>query len=82
MVGFKPTAQVKIYCALAVLAVATPINLTGTKLQGYFAIFGFTAELIGALVVGIWLLIAHRHHGLGVLVHRKADVGAQRAEAP
>ncbi|MFV8315488.1 APC family permease [Mycobacterium sp. 23] len=74
MVGFRPTAQAKIYCALAVLAVATLINLTGTKILGYFAIFGFTAELIGALVVGIWLLISHRHHGLGVLFH---SFGAQ-----
>lgn len=69
MVGFRPTALAKIFCALAVLAVATLINLTGTKILGYFAIFGFTAELIGALVVGVWLLITHRAHGLGVLFH-------------
>ncbi|ORU96840.1 APC family permease [Mycobacterium bohemicum] len=74
MAGFRPTAYAKIYCALAVLAVATLINLTGTKILGYFAIFGFTAELIGALVVGVWLLVSHRAHGLGVLFH---SFGAQ-----
>ena len=31
------------------------------------AIIGFVAEIIGALVVGVWLLIAHREHNLGVL---------------
>lgn len=69
MFGFAPTVEAKIYCGLAVLAVATLINLTGTKILGYFAIFGFSAELIGALVVGVWLLVMHRHHGLGVLFH-------------
>ncbi|VBA39145.1 APC family permease [Mycobacterium attenuatum] len=69
MFGFAPTVEAKIYCGLAVLAVATLINLTGTKILGYFAIFGFSAELIGALVVGVWLLVMHRHHGLGVLLH-------------
>ncbi|WP_232065876.1 APC family permease [Mycobacterium heidelbergense] len=69
MFGFAPTVPAKVCCGLAVLVVATLINLTGTKILGYFAIFGFSAELIGALVVGVWLLVAHRHHGLGVLFH-------------
>ncbi|WP_081282413.1 APC family permease [Mycobacterium asiaticum] len=74
MFGFAPTVQAKIYCALAVLAIATLINLTGTKILGYFAIFGFAAELIGAVVVGVWLLCTERHHGLGALFH---SYGAQ-----
>ncbi len=74
MFGFAPSVHAKIYCALGVLVVATLINLTGTKILGYFAIFGFSAELIGALVVGVWLLLTHRHHGLGVLFH---SFGAQ-----
>lgn len=74
MFGFAPSVQAKIYCGLAVLALATVINLTGTKMLGYFAIFGFTAELVGALVVGTWLLLTQRHHGLGVLFN---SFGAQ-----
>lgn len=69
VLGFTPSVHATIWCALAILAVATTINLTGTKILSYFAIFGFTAELIGALVVGVWLLISQRHHGLGVLFH-------------
>lgn len=65
--GFTSTAGTTVLCALAVLLLATAINLTGTKMLSYFAIFGFTAELLGALAVGGWLLLTQRHHGLGVL---------------
>ncbi|MDI9976811.1 amino acid permease [Rhodococcus sp. IEGM 1307] len=67
VVGFTPSVTTTIVCALAVLVLATVINFGGTKILGYAAIFGFAAELVGALVVGIWLLVAERHHGLGVL---------------
>jgi len=72
--GFTSSHYTTILCALAVLALATMINLTGTKALSYFAIFGFSAELIGAVVVGVWLLLTNRHHGLGVLFH---SFGAQ-----
>ena len=74
VLGFTPTVNTTVLCALAVLVLATVINLTGTKMLSYFAIFGFTAELIGALVVGVWLLLTERHHSLGVLFH---SFGAQ-----
>ncbi len=72
--GFTPTVYTTVLCALAILLLATVINLTGTKMLSYFAIFGFAAELIGALVVGAWLLLTQRHHGLGVLFN---SFGAQ-----
>jgi amino acid transporter len=31
------------------------------------AVIGFSAEIVGALAVGGWLLVTHRHHNLGVL---------------
>lgn len=67
VLGIEVSPQTNIVCALGILAVATLINLTGTRMLSYFAIFGFTAELIGALVVGAWLLFTERRHGLGVL---------------
>jgi amino acid transporter len=72
--GFAPSVHATVCCALAVLTIATVINMTGTKMLGYFAIFGFAAELIGALVVGVWLLLTQRHHGLDALFH---SFGAQ-----
>ncbi|MEW2357374.1 amino acid permease [Spirillospora sp. NPDC029432] len=67
MLGFEPTATTTIGCALAVLLIATLINLSGTRWLSLAAIIGFSAELVGALVVGVWLLATERHHGLGVL---------------
>ncbi len=72
--GFETNPNITVVCALAILALATLINITGTKMLSYFAIFGFTAELIGALAVGAWLLITQRHHGLDVLFN---SFGAQ-----
>ncbi|MCE1177790.1 MAG: amino acid permease [Micrococcales bacterium] len=67
MLGLEPSVNMTILCALAILALATVINFMGTRVLAAVAIIGFTAELLGALVVGLWLLIAHREHNLGVL---------------
>jgi amino acid transporter len=65
--GFASSTATTIACALGLLLLATVINFGGTKVLSAAAVFGFVAEIIGAIVVGVWLLIAHRHHGLGVL---------------
>lgn len=48
---------------------ATLLNLGGTKLLARAAIFGFAAELAGAVVVGIWLLTAHREQNFSAIFH-------------
>jgi len=65
--GIEPSVNVTIACALALIVLATAINFMGTKVLATAAMFGFAAELIAALVVGGWLLIAHREHGLDAL---------------
>lgn len=65
--GFEATVNTTIVCALALLVLATAINFLGTRVLATAAIIGFTAEIVGALVVGGWLLIAHREQSLGVL---------------
>jgi len=65
--GVDATANNTIAFALALLAFATVINFLGTKVLAKAAIIGFVAEIIGAIVVGGWLLIAHREHNLGII---------------
>ncbi|MBS1694720.1 MAG: amino acid permease [Actinobacteria bacterium] len=65
--GVEATVNNTILFALGLLVVATIINFMGTKVLATAAIIGFTAEIIGALVVGIWLLVAHREHNLGII---------------
>jgi amino acid transporter len=67
LLGYTATVNNTVLCAIAVIVLSTLINYAGTRVLSMAAIFGFVAEIIGALVVGVWLLVEHRHHGLGVL---------------
>jgi amino acid transporter len=52
-----------------VLIVATTLlNLSGTRWLARVAMFGFVCELVGAIVVGGYLLVFARHQPLKVLV--------------
>jgi amino acid transporter len=53
--------------ALGLLALSTILNLSGTKWLARMVLFGFLAELIGALVVGAYLLMFWRVQSLHVL---------------
>lgn len=66
VVGIEPSIENAIICALALLAIATLINFGGTKILSWAAIAGFTAEIVGALVVGVWLLLFNRHNDFSV----------------
>lgn len=67
VLGIDSTTTMTVVCAVALIVIVTLLNLGGTKLLAKVAFFGFAAELVGALVVGGWLLLTERHHGLGVL---------------
>jgi amino acid transporter len=67
VLGIEPTTTVTVVCAVALILVVTFLNLGGTKLLAKVAFFGFAAELVGAIVVGGWLLLTERHHNLSVL---------------
>ena len=49
------------------IAFTTALNVSGTRLLARVAMFGFVCELIGAILVGGWLLIAARHQQLSIL---------------
>ena len=65
--GFTATVNTTIVCALVLLLLATAINFMGTRVLAVAALIGFTAEILGALAVGGWLLLTHREHDFGVL---------------
>jgi len=66
--GFDATPGVTAAVAFGLVAVATALNLLGTQLLARVALFGFVCELVGAIVVGLYLLAFHRHQGLGIVV--------------
>jgi amino acid transporter len=66
--ALEPTPVVTTTIALLLIAITTMLNLSGTRLLGRVAMFGFVCELAGALAVGSYLLIFARHQPLSALV--------------
>jgi amino acid transporter len=65
--GFAPTPTMTTTVALTMIAFATICNVSGTHVLARVAMFGFVCELIGALVVGAWLLFFVRHYPFSTL---------------
>jgi amino acid transporter len=65
--GAKAGQVGEVAIAVAMIAGTTALNLSGTKLLARVAMFGFVCELLGAIVVGGYLLIAARHQTFHVL---------------
>jgi amino acid transporter len=53
--------------AIIMIGLTTGLNLSGTRLLARVAMFGFICELIGAIVVGGYLLLFARHQPLSAL---------------
>jgi amino acid transporter len=66
--GFSATPGTTALVAFGLVAVATALNLLGTRLLARVAMFGFLCELAGAIVVGLFLLAFHRHNSLAIIV--------------
>ncbi|HWU64625.1 MAG TPA: amino acid permease [Ensifer sp.] len=60
LLGFELRPEVTTVIALVLVAVSTGLNMLGTKLLARIAMFGFICELVGAIVVGVYLLVFHR----------------------
>ncbi len=66
--GVDSTPVATTAIALVLLACTTLLNLSGTRLLARVAMFGFICELVGAIVVGGYLLLFARHQRLEVLL--------------
>ena len=66
--GMTGTPMGTTVIALALIAASTALNLCGTRPLARVAMFGFICELIGAIVVGGYLLIFARHQPLSILL--------------
>lgn len=67
LLGFTPTPAITTAVAICMIVVSTLFNVSGTRLLARVAMFGFICELIGAIVVGCYLLIFARHHSITAL---------------
>jgi amino acid transporter len=67
LLGMESSQNLTIIIAIALIAIVTLINFGGTKLLGQVAFFGFVAEIVGAVIVGVVLLVNHREQSFGVV---------------
>lgn len=74
--GFTNTRVSSVLVATGIMLLAYIINLGGTKVLSKFAMAGFAAELVGALFVGIWLLLFERHQNWTVFFHQFGSASA------
>jgi amino acid transporter len=61
LVGADISPAVTTGIAVAMIAGSLVLNLSGTRLLSQVAMFGFVCELIGAIAVGLYLLLFARH---------------------
>jgi amino acid transporter len=74
--GLISSLMTIIWRTSAAIGVVTVLNLSGTRLLARVAMFGFVCELLGAVVVGGYLLYFARHQPLSILW----ETGAFRAD--
>jgi amino acid transporter len=67
LLGFTASNSVAIWIAVAMIALTTLLNVSGTRLLARVAMFGFICELVGAILVGGYLLLFSRHQPLRIL---------------
>lgn len=61
--------EMMVVLAVVQILWVTLFNVGGTKVLGHSAMAGFVASIIGAIAVGGYLLVFHRHQPLSVLVN-------------
>jgi amino acid transporter len=67
LLGYQLTPLNTTTIAIAMIVVSTLLNVSGTRLLARVAMFGFICELIGAIIVGCYLLFFGRHHPFSTL---------------
>src|SRR5258708_27482843 len=67
LLGINVSQGGDVAIAVAMIVATTALNVSGTKLLARVAMFGFICELLGAVVVGGYLLLLARHQSFGVL---------------
>jgi amino acid transporter len=67
LLGLNVGQAGEVAIAIIMIVGTTALNVSGTKLLARVAMFGFICELVGAIVVGGYLLIVARHQSFHVL---------------
>lgn len=67
LLGIASSHQREIWIGVGMVCLTTLLNLSGTRLLARVAEIGFVCEIVGAIVVGSYLLLFSRHQSVRVL---------------
>jgi amino acid transporter len=67
LLGISSSHQREIWIGVGMVCLTTLLNLSGTRLLARVAEIGFVCEIVGAMVVGSYLLLFSRHQGVRIL---------------
>ena len=67
LLGFELSPTTNVMIAIAAVMLTTVLNLAGTRLLARVAMFGFICEIVGAICVGIYLLVFARQQNFSIL---------------
>jgi amino acid transporter len=67
--GYTNTHLATVICAAAVILICSAVNLAGIRRLAFVSSIGTVAELIATVGLGIYLLIAVSHRGIGAIFH-------------
>ncbi len=66
VIGAELSAGGTVLVALGTLVIATILNFSGTRVLSLAATVGLIAEMIGAVVISVYLLLFHRKHDFSI----------------
>lgn len=67
LLGFELSPTTNVVIAISAVMLTTVLNLAGTRLLARVAMFGFICEIVGAICVGIYLLVFARQQNFSIL---------------
>jgi amino acid transporter len=67
LMGWEGTNSTYIWIGVCIILLSTVLNFIGTKFLARLAFFGFLCELLGAVVVGGYLLLFARNQPIAIL---------------
>ena len=75
LLGVDGGVNFTIGTALVIIAIASVVNFSGTRNLSRAATAGFVAEIAGALIVGLYLILFQRENGPGVFFDTFGSAG-------
>ena len=69
LLGYPVTTASTVATTVVVILFCAAINLLGVRRLAFVANIGVFAEVVGTVVLGVYLLAFHHKHGLGVVLH-------------